>query len=315
MSVPSGQIRCHGCDFQGVLQHRSVTLRYSLPDGTTIDGHREFGWCKRCNGIRDIEQRLDVRSLQSAALSAGARRPRGIFGAIDRALGGGSRGDDSEQRRIDGLLKLAKIRSAGPRCLTCGSEGVVSLDFDSSGNCVSARHSCGGTLYRLPTDPNAPRFSYRPEVIPLDVEGNRLDRTVPEKSEFFAYMTEDWQMKEAVARAFLSMYEKDLLRLHEQGMARLDKSIDFSSSENRLLAYQMPDPRDFALVGQAYRAYSQDISRGRHKGGPVELAVWAILWNRSDLLRAVDEKLADYIDENRETAFKSIFDAAFQGGE
>lgn len=177
MSVPVGQIRCHGCDFEGVLQHRSVTLRYMLADGSSVDGYREFGWCKRCNGIRDIEQQFAVPQLQSELHSRNSRRPRGLFGAIYRALGGNSNDDDAEVQHLNGLLRVAKIRKSNPRCLTCGSDGTVPLQFDDSGNCVSLRHSCGGTLYRLPSDPNAPYFSYAPEIIPLDVEGNRLDRT------------------------------------------------------------------------------------------------------------------------------------------
>lgn len=313
MSAPAGQIRCHGCDFEGVLQRRSVTLRYMLADGSSVDGHREFGWCRRCNGIRDIEQQFAVPQLQSELHAISSRRPRGFFGAIDRALGGNSNDDDAEVQRLNGLLRVAKVRKSSPRCLACGSDGTVPLQFDDSGNCVSLRHSCGGTLYRLPPDPNAPRFSYKPETIPLDVEGNRLDRTPDHSAEFLSYMTEKWEMKEGIARAFVTTYGRDMSKLHAQGLERLDNSVDLSAPENRLLAYQMPDPRDFALVGQAYRAYSDDISKGRHRGTPVEVAIWAILWNRSDLVQSIDPGLAKYIDENQDTVFKSLYDAAFQG--
>lgn len=313
MSAPAGQVRCHGCDFEGVLQRRPITLRYMLAGSSSVDGHREFGWCRRCSGIRDVEQKLVVQQLQSELHAINSRRPRGLFGAIDRVLGGNANDDDSEVRRLNGLLRVASTRRSSPRCLVCGSDDTVPILFDDSGNCVSLRHSCGGTLYRLPPDPNAPRFSYKPEVIPLDVEGNRLDRRPDHSAEFLLYMTEKWEMKEPIARAFLAAYGKDMSELHEQGLDRLDKSADLAATENRLLAYQMPDPRDFALVGQAYRAYSADLSNGRHRGTPVELAIWAILWNRSDLVQSIDPALAEYISENQDTVFKSLYDEAFQG--
>lgn len=313
MSVPTGQLRCHGCNFEGVLQRRPVTLRYVLADGSTVDCHREFGWCKRCNGVRDVEPVLNVQQLQSELQALNSRRPRGLFGAIDRALGGSSNEDAAELQQLNGLLRIANARRSSQRCLACGNESVLPLVFDDSGNCVSLRHSCGGTLYQPPPNPNAPRFSYKPEVIPLDNEGNRLDRGVDHSNEFLLYMTEKWEMKDQVARAFVVAYGKALSQQHEEGLARLDKSIDLSAPENRLLAYEMPDPRDFALVGQAYRAYAEDFQSGKHRGTPVELAVWAILWNRSDLVRTIDPALAKYIDDNQDTVFKSIYDTAFQG--
>lgn len=77
--------------------------------------------------------------------------------------------------------------------------------------------------------------------------GNKPDHFTP----LLEYLVEHWQMKTRYASAFLSAYRADISILHEQGLKRLESSIDFSKPENRLLAYQMPDPRDFALVGQA----------------------------------------------------------------
>ena len=167
MSVPSGKIRCHGCDYEGVVQHRPVTLQYALPDGTSVQGYREFGWCNICDGIRDIESKLDKIALQSELQALAPRRGLGgIFkNAVDRALGGGTDDRSEDRERLKGLLRVSQARSSPQRCLNCGSTSVLRLTFDDEGNCSNFQHHCGGHLYRLPGDPNAPRFSYRPEVI------------------------------------------------------------------------------------------------------------------------------------------------------
>lgn len=128
---------------------------------------------------------------------------------------------------------------------------------------------------------------------------------------FLEHLTEQWQMKPRYAAAFLNAYRTDISVMHEQGLQRLDASIDLSRPENRLLAYSMPDPRDFALVGQAYKGYLADLRRGRHVGTDVEVAIWAILSNRSDLLESVDKPLAKYVAENQAVMFPTLFEDAF----
>ena len=314
MSVPSGKVRCHGCDYEGVVQHRAVSLQYALPDGTSVQGYREFGLCNMCDGIRDIEAKLDTNNLQSELQALAPQRGLGgmFKSAVDRALGGGSGNTTEDRERLKGLLRVAQARSSSERCLDCGSTSVLRLTFDDEGNCSSFKHHCGGHLHRLPGDPNAPQFSYRPEVIPLDVDGNRLDRAVDYGDEFFSYMVDDWQFREEYAQAFLNEYGTDLSRLHDQGLRRLEASLDLSRPENRLLASDMPDPRAFALVGQALTAYANDLQKGKHRGTPVEVAIWAILWNRSDLLGTLNPTLAKYIDDNQNTVFKSIYETAFK---
>lgn len=314
MSVPSGKIRCHGCDYEGVVQHRPVTLQYHLPDGTSVQGYREFGWCNICDGIRDIEAKLDPNALQSELQALAPQRGiSGIFkSAVDRALGGGAETRIEDRERLKGLLRVAQTRSSPQRCLNCGSTSVRRLVFDNDGNCPNFQHHCGGHLYRLPGDPNAPRFSYRPEVIPLDANGNRLDRPVNCSDEFYSYLVGDWQFRKEYARAFLNAYGADLLRLHDQGMNRLEASLDLSRPENRLLAAEMSDPRAFALVGQAFTGYQSDLQNGKYRGTPVEISIWAILWYRSDLLGSLNPELAKYIDDNQDTVFKSIYETAFK---
>jgi hypothetical protein len=175
MSAPVVELRCHGCAFEGFLRHRLLALRYALPDGAFVDGNPEFGWCEQCGGVADIEEPLDIESIENKKRTLlQSQRPRNILAAIGRIFGN-SAGDESWRvQRLNALFRVAKLRASPPRCLACGGTNVAPLSFDSDGNCISLVHDCGGTLYRLPTDPDAPRYSYKPEFITLDVEGNRL---------------------------------------------------------------------------------------------------------------------------------------------
>jgi len=130
-------------------------------------------------------------------------------------------------------------------------------------------------------------------------------------AEFLEYCTERWQMKPRFAAAFLNAYRSDISVLHEQGLKRLEASVDLSSPEGRLFALQMPDPRDYALVGQAYKAYLSDLRRGKHVDTDVEIAIWAILCNRSDLLESIDRPLSMYVTENQQMKFPTLFEDAF----
>ena len=130
-------------------------------------------------------------------------------------------------------------------------------------------------------------------------------------NEFMEYLIEDWHMNARYASAFLSAYRTDISVYYDQGIEHLNKSIDFSAPENRLLPYTMPDPRDLALVGQAHKAYLKDLRRGKHVGTDVEVAIWAILCNRSDLLESVDKLIATYVTENQARLFPNLFDEVF----
>jgi hypothetical protein len=178
MSIRSGQIRCHGCCYEGELQRRSVTLHYSLPDGTSAVGFRAFVWCRRCNSLRDAEQPIDAPALRAGIGALNPKRSLGAFfkGAVDRALGGTAEDTQAERQRLTALLMVAELRNSLPRCLTCGGTSINPVSFDEQGNSPAFTHDCGGHLYILPPDPDAPRFFYKPEIIPLDVEGNRLDK-------------------------------------------------------------------------------------------------------------------------------------------
>lgn len=64
MSMSNIWVRCFGCDFEGVIQRRPITLEYVLPNGTIIEGYRVNAWCSSCNSITNAEEELDVASIQ-----------------------------------------------------------------------------------------------------------------------------------------------------------------------------------------------------------------------------------------------------------
>ncbi len=172
MSMPPGKIRCHGCSFEAHLAVRPLTLRYHLPDGSSVDGYRQFGWCRQCETITDVEERLDTKDLEDR-VAAATPKPT-LLGRLFGAPGGGAnQAHTAELSRLNGQLRLARIRTSPPRCLRCGLTRVVHIYCDDGGNVIGTVHSCGKGLYHVPVDPDAPRFHYRPEVIHLDAEGRR----------------------------------------------------------------------------------------------------------------------------------------------
>lgn len=168
MSMPNGYVRCHGCDFMGVMQRRPIKLEYILPGGIVVEGYREFAWCTTCEDVTEAEVAFDAALIQAEIDSLKRQR----VGFIGRLFGGG-KAEDIQLQRLQGKLQLAQIRQSGPRCLICGETTVVPLDFDASGT-SSLVHSCGRHLFQVPQDPEAPRFSFRPTVIRLDPEGLQL---------------------------------------------------------------------------------------------------------------------------------------------
>ena len=176
MSLPIGCVRCHGCEFEGWLQRRSVTLRYQLSDANYVDSHRVSGWCDHCQGIRDIEAPLDAAAIRAEIERHQPQRVGlgGLFKkAISRVLGGATDNTGAVLTRLRQLLQIAEIRKSPPRCLTCGKASTTQLNFDASGTSSNYAHTCGSHLYLVSENPDAPRFSFRPEIIFLDSEGNR----------------------------------------------------------------------------------------------------------------------------------------------
>lgn len=168
MSMPSTNLRCHGCSFEGVMHHRPVRLEYTLPSGETVTGYRQIAWCSTCCNITEAEAFRNVESIYREIAEI-EQRNRGIV----KRLFGPSQDDATDLRLLQGQLRLAEARLSPPRCLLCEAPTVTPLHFNSSGT-SEFRHSCGQRLFLVPQDSNAPRFSFRSQVIRLDAEGRKL---------------------------------------------------------------------------------------------------------------------------------------------
>ena len=168
MSMSSGYVRCHGCDFEGVMQRRPITIEYVLPSGAIVQGYRIFAWCSSCENVTEAEEEFDTTSIQTEIDSLNQQKV-GFFGR----LFGGGKAEDAELKQLHEKLHLANLRQSEPRCLRCGNSTLVDLAFDESGT-SSVIHTCGRRLFAVPEDPDAPRFMYKPEVIRLNPEGQKI---------------------------------------------------------------------------------------------------------------------------------------------
>jgi hypothetical protein len=175
MSMAAGRIGCTGCDFDGFLQYRPITVVYCFDDGTEVKAHREFAWCKACDGIRDVEasspavEPLETELAESRALTERSNHRikqwfTGLLGHKDPEL-------EDKIAALEGQIRLTRRKGNRSRCLRCGSEDTHAL-FDFV-------HACGGHLRSAPTDPDPDaggiRFSYGTETICLDEDGRLVD--------------------------------------------------------------------------------------------------------------------------------------------
>ena len=179
MSIPTGNVCCHGCAFEGVIQRRSITLRYELSAGEFIDNFRVVGWCMSCNGIRDMEAPFNVSMLQTEIARRKSQESNlGSFfkRVISRLSGGDTDEAATDLDRLESLLQVAKSRRSTARCLSCSEPDAIELRFDEKDNTSNFVHTCGSRLYKVPEYPDGLRFSYRPKVILLDKEGRRKQR-------------------------------------------------------------------------------------------------------------------------------------------
>jgi hypothetical protein len=133
--------------------------------------------------------------------------------------------------------------------------------------------------------------------------------------ELLAYLTDDWEMKGRYAGAFLGAYRRSISKTYAEVIKRYDTIANSGNAELQLMTAAMggkSDAMDHILVAQAYRGYKDDLRSGKHVGTDVEIAIWAILSNRSDVLERIDKSLARYIDKEQETRFPNLFEEVFR---
>lgn len=135
-----------------------------------------------------------------------------------------------------------------------------------------------------------------------------------EYSDLYEYLTQNWNMKSEYAKAFLNAYKKSIGKIFSNGKKRMEMLENSSDPEVRLMRMtNYGQEYAFALVGQAYKAYMSDLRKGKHVGTAVELAIWAILSNRSDLLMDLDKGFGNWIYENHNEKFPNLFNDVFEG--
>lgn len=130
----------------------------------------------------------------------------------------------------------------------------------------------------------------------------------PYVQEFLDYMVELLNMNPRYARAFLRAYKTGISSTHSETLKKYTMSQP--NARERLNSMD-PDPFALSLVRQAYMAYVIDLRHGKFVGTDVEVAVWAILCCRPDVLESFDKTLAAYIEAHRESRFPALFRVAF----
>lgn len=174
MSVSPGRIGCQQCSFEAILAYRPVILRYRLPDGSVVEGYRQFVWCSSCKDVREAEHIQSEEQIR-AKLDDFYPARSWLARAFDQLLGGKPSSASLEyERNLRELLEFSRLRRSPPRCLTCEAAQCHNLDVGEGGVIARISHTCGGKLQFIPDQECGLRFSYSPEVIDLSLEGTRL---------------------------------------------------------------------------------------------------------------------------------------------
>ena len=174
---PAQVIRCMNCDYNRRCLIYLVDLTYTLPDDRSVKAKGScLGWCYECQDIRDVELPLEIEGVprRVATLQMKMRADRWKPGRVLGRLFGRTSREEDELAELESLLLLAGFRKSAPRCLDCGEEGAIQLDFDSNTGISSFIHECGGRLQRLDSPENAIRILRRPKSYRLDPEGRGI---------------------------------------------------------------------------------------------------------------------------------------------
>jgi hypothetical protein len=130
--------------------------------------------------------------------------------------------------------------------------------------------------------------------------------------ELYEHLTQQWGMKPDYAKSFLNAYKKSIGKMFVQGKERLKKLENVSDTETKIMRLLNPGYEcDLVLVEQAYAAYFRGLRNGKHVGSPVEKAIWAILYNKLELVSSFDKTFANYIEKNQEKEFPRLFEEVF----
>ena len=130
-----------------------------------------------------------------------------------------------------------------------------------------------------------------------------------------AHLTDEWNMKGRYAGAFLEAYRRNISKIFAEVMKRYDALATSNDAELSLMTAAMggrEDAFDHILVAQAHEGYKSDLRSGTHVGTDVEVAIWAILSNRSAILEKIDKSLARFIDKEEDKRFPGLYEEVFR---
>jgi hypothetical protein len=124
-------------------------------------------------------------------------------------------------------------------------------------------------------------------------------------TELMVHLVERSGMRTRFASAFLSAYRDEVSQRLEDGNKRTQKILITLSRAEQLM-FNPTDVFDFATVGQAYMGYLQDLRHGRHVGTDIELAIWALLLNRIDIVEQTDKAFGMFVSQEHEKKFPNL---------
>lgn len=128
--------------------------------------------------------------------------------------------------------------------------------------------------------------------------------------ELMEHLIEHSGMKTRFASVFLSAYRNDISKRLEEGSKSTFETLKTLSRVEQLM-FNPANVFDFAIVGQAYMGYLQDLRHGRHVGTEVELVIWALLVNHIDLVEQTDKALAMWIQKEHEKQFPNLLEQVY----
>lgn len=122
----------------------------------------------------------------------------------------------------------------------------------------------------------------------------------------------EWNMKDEYSRPFLIKYKKNIGRIVQDGNARVDKLLKSKDVSDRIVAREMKlSLLDYALVNQAYVSWMGDVRSGNCSSKEIEMAIAAILFNRTDLVMTVDGGFGNWVNNTFEKKYPSLLETVF----
>jgi len=135
-------------------------------------------------------------------------------------------------------------------------------------------------------------------------------RKVDHFPELMEHLVERTGMRTRFASAFLSAYRDEVSQRLEEGSKNTQKILSTLSRAQQLM-FNPGDVFDFAIAGQAYMSYLQDLRHGRHVGTDIELATWALMLNHMDLIEQTDKVVAAFVSREHQKQFPNLLEQVY----